>query len=282
MNNSLPQNITKIEKPLSVCPMHPDVEPDINSFTCATCGLPLLPRKEYKEYINFLPEIFQGGIESDADDILCRLLQAFEALLSGREDAGTAAPHGIERILDVIEGYFDPFTTPPDFLPWLASWVALSLRKGVEWVGEADAADKEKNHEQSVPFYRNSPNRTLLSQIVQLYRMRGTKEGLEEYLKIFVGDGVKIFDELGPFQVGISSRVGVDTVVEGLPPHFFVANITLTTPEPALMKAKKRGVEEILDSEKPAHTYYKTNFTVPALQVGVHSRVGTDTLLWEQ
>ncbi|MBL0355350.1 MAG: phage tail protein [Candidatus Dechloromonas phosphoritropha] len=162
-----------------------------------------------------------------------------------------------ELLLDDLSDYFDPLLAREDFLPWLASWTALVLR--ADW----SAAQK----------------REVLTRIIPLYRKRGTKAGLEEYLKIYAGDGVSILDELDPMQVGVTATVGVDTVVEGLPAHFFRANVAFTTPDPAELSRKTASVRAVLDIEKPAHTYYNLSISGPTFQIGERSTVGKDTLI---
>jgi phage tail-like protein len=168
---------------------------------------------------------------------------------------------GFEETLDTIHDYFDANRTPPSFLPWLAGWVALTLKEEKGW----DEAKK----------------RLLISQIVPLYKKRGTREGLEEYLKIYIGEGVRILDELGPLQIGVHSRIGQDTVIGGLPAYFFIVDIILPVPDPLLIIEKRKSIEELINMEKPAHTYYMINITVPTMRIGYHSRIGVDTLLWD-
>lgn len=220
--------------------------------------------KESK-YIHYLPSIYQKDKDIPASAFLGSFLKAFEKILSGIEDGVNIDGKpikGIEEVLDNLCDYFDPNETPLDFLNWLAGWVALTLKEGKTW-----SEDKK---------------RQLISRIVPLYQKRGTREGLEEYLKIYVGESVSVFDDLGPFRLGVSSRVGVDTVIGGLPPYFFIVNITFPSPNPRLIEEKKRVVKEIIDVEKPAHTFYKINTYIPTLRVGIYSRVEQDTLLGDR
>jgi len=162
-----------------------------------------------------------------------------------------------EQVLNDISDYFDPLLADEEFLPWLASWTSLVLR--ADW-----SADQK---------------RRVLSQIIPLFQKRGTKSGLEEYLRIYVGEGVTIYDEHEPIQVGITSTVGVNTVVGGLPAYFFRANVAFDTPDPVELARKSESVRAVLDIEKPAHTYYSLTFSGPTLQINVHSTVGEDTLI---
>lgn len=215
-------------------------------------------------YVQYLPSIYQKSEEDPSSAFLGIFLKAFEKVLSGIDDGVNVDDpiKGIGEILDNYYNYFDPLETPCDFLKWLAGWVALTLKEGETW------SDNKK--------------RQLISEIVPLYQKRGTREGLEEYLKIYVGDDVSILDDLGPFRVGVSSRVGVDTVIEGLPPYFFIVNVTFPSPNPRQIEEKKRVVKEIIDIEKPAHTFYKINTYIPTLRVGIYSTVEEDTLLGDR
>lgn len=215
------------------------------------------------KYIQCLPSIYQRNKDKPASAFLGDFLKAFEKILSGIEDGVNIdgkPVKGIEEILDNLHDYFDPNETPADFLNWLASWVALTLKEDKTWIEEK--------------------KRQLISRIVPLYQKRGTREGLEEYLKIYVGEGVSVLDDIGPFRIGVSSRVGVDTYIEGLAPYFFIVDVTFA-PNPKLIEEKMRAVKEIIDIEKPAHTFYKVNTHITTLRVG-YSRVELDTLLGDR
>jgi phage tail-like protein len=195
----------------------------------------------------FLPEVFrEGEAPSQASSEIHRLVRIIESIFAefGEE---------IENIPDL----FDPHAAPVDFLPWLASWMALILR--ADW--------------------DESQQRAVVAKIIPLYAKRGTKSGIEEYLKIYAGEGVTIKDELTPMQLGTSSTVGVDTVVGGQPPYFFIVNVAFAEPDPEKLKPKVKAVKDVLDIEKPAHTFYQLNFQGPTLQIGFASTVGEDTLI---
>ncbi len=136
----------------------------------------------------------------------------------------------------IFENYFS--TGIDDFLVWFAEWMGLSLK--VNW----DIETKRK----------------LIAKIIPLYRMRGTKIGLEEYLKICTGyNDIKIIDEMKSFQVGIISTVGKDTILGGLRPNHFIVNIK--TPEYETdIQSKKMMIEELVKKEKPVHTTFELNF----------------------
>lgn len=195
----------------------------------------------------FLPELFQeGSAPSQVASETHRLVRIIGSVFA---EFGKA--------IDNIPDSFDPQLAPADFLPWLASWMALLLR--ADW--------------------DESQQRAVLARIIPLYAKRGTKSGIEEYLKIYAGEGVTIKDELTPLQIATSSTVGIDTVVGGQPPYFFIVNVAFAEPDPEKLKPKVKAVRDVLDIEKPAHTYYQLNFQGPTFQIGVASTIGEDTLI---
>lgn len=121
-------------------------------------------------YLNYLPAMFQE------DALVSSFLLAFEQILSGQETEASTPP-GLEARLDQIYCYFnplhsssDPAVAPLDFLPWLASWVALGLQD--DWTEETKRR-----------FIRN---------VVPLYKKRGTKAGLKELLELYTQTQVQI------------------------------------------------------------------------------------------
>ena len=129
---------------------------------------------------------------------------------------------------------------PAEFLPWLANWVALSLRE--DW-------DEEEK-------------RRFISRVVPLYRQRGTKAGLTEMLFTYTDD----------------SRIEISEDPDR--PHYFAVRLFLDVADPTLLARKQQIAKAIIDQEKPAHTYYDLTVHVSStIQVAVRSTVGVNTLL---
>jgi phage tail-like protein len=210
-------------------------------------------------YLRYLPGIYQQDAERGA--FIGRYLKIFEKILAGIDDgvlAGGASIEGIEQIIERIYGFFDPSAAPSGFLSWLAGWMALTLRDDWEEIKK----------------------RRLLGRIMPLYRIRGTKKALEEYVQIYVVEGgVEITEVVAPLQIGVTSTIGQDTYIGGGPPHFFVITVTLPEPDIDLKARREAAVRAIIDLEKPAHTYYELITIVPTLQIGKFSTIGKDTLL---
>lgn len=191
------------------------------------------------DYLQYLPGILQ------AEPSMNRLLLAFERILTGLPndpDHPDPLPQqpGLEAYIDRIYTYFDPHPvqsgetsedlqaqrTPDEFLPWLASWVALSLRD--DWEPEV--------------------KRRFISQMVSLYRQRGTKAGLKRLLELYTNEEVEIYE---------FAHV----------PHYFQVQMTLSAGNPELLRKKEEIARAILNQEKPAHTFYSLQILVPSMQI---------------
>ncbi|MEM9218138.1 MAG: phage tail protein [Cyanobacteria bacterium P01_F01_bin.150] len=214
-----------------------------------------------------LPAIYQ------AEPQFGQFLLAFEKLLLGLEDQpplpdnnnSVAFPtQGLEQTIAGLATYFDPQEAPEKFLEWLASWTALSLR--------ADLSPQKQ--------------RDFISNIIQRYRYRGTKQNLQELLNIFIRvksdqNIVITVTEPSPyeFQIGKNSTIGVDTLLGGGPPHHFNVVINVPRAEPEVQARRLAIAHAIIKLEKPAHTSYTLDFNFPSMQIGVHSTIGLDTIL---
>jgi phage tail-like protein len=182
------------------------------------------------QYLKYLPALYYD------DELMGRFLMIFESFL-----------RPIEQRTDGIHHYFDPKMTPSDFLPWLATWTDLTLDD--RWT--------------------EAQQRLLLGSAARLFRMRGTKQGLLEYLEIFTGRRAAITEHrannlrLGPdARFGPSVALGRDNK-----PHSFTVTLRLP-PVPRVEgeddsvrrrkeDERRRTILSIIESEKPAHTSYQ-------------------------
>jgi phage tail-like protein len=179
-------------------------------------------------YLDYLPAIFrqeQEPLEGQLEQVpfVGLFLRAFETVLSGTD---TEQP-GLETTISHLADYLDPATTKAEFLPWLAGWVTLSLR--ADW----DEATK----------------RSFIQQIVPLYRLRGTKAGLERMLELYTGQLPQIDDDFEQ------------------PAHFFQVRLKLSEADPELLQRKQEIAQAIIDQEKPAHTFYALQVAVPTMRL---------------
>jgi phage tail-like protein len=179
-------------------------------------------------YLRYLPALYQ------ADELMGRFLMLFESFW---------AP--IDAQIDNLPLYFDPKMAPPDFLPWLASWLNLVL-------------------DERLPEERQ---RRLIQAAVSLYRQRGTRQGLQEYLEIYTGGQAQIIEHRAKdFRLGPEARLGPGIALgTGNRPHTFTVVLRLPPISPPAgdknertrqESEHRRAIEAIIEAEKPAHTGY--------------------------
>jgi phage tail-like protein len=222
---------------------------------------------QISNYLKYLPAVLQQDDDSGAT-FLGRFLLAFEHVLNG---LGDAAPRGIAETIAGLYRFFDPLTDlTADFggdserenerLEWLAGWVSLSLR--------ADLTDVQR--------------RDFIARAASLYPLRGTRQGLEQFIAIYSRLGATINELTSAMQLGVHSQIGVDTQLDGGAPFCFRITVRLAETDPAKIAGHRQIITAILDMEKPAHTYYilsESDLQTPTLQIGIYSHVGVDTLL---
>lgn len=235
------------------------------------------------KYTQYLPRIYQKRAdETDSDYFLGRFLKSFESILTGTpgQEGETL---GIEALLDRFDQYLDPSRTPARFLGWLAGWVGLELEETVDFYGEEDNAEKNAVHNQILPLdkARQSINRNMIGTEVQIYKILGTLEGMLQHLQTYAGEETTLtIDEFEtPVQVGEVGRVGVGTMVGRAKPCFFSVHALIPAHNKSILQNKIEILHKIIKKEKPAYTNYILTTEVPAMRVGVYSRVGRETLV---
>ena len=123
---------------------------------------------EQSSYLRHLPQVLWSS-DSTPEPLLGQVLCVFEKILTGIADGvpirsdGTEYP-AIKEVIDELPKLFNSWSTRPEFLPWLASWVALDLE----------------------PTWTEYQKRKLITEIVSIYRLRGLDAGLHAYLDIYV------------------------------------------------------------------------------------------------
>lgn len=230
--------------------------------------MPAITNTDAKIFLANLPAIFQEDAQGDT---LRRFLSAFEQVLLGQESepkhhgARTAKSYfdvlsgkGLGEKIARLHRLFDPRETPERFLPWLASWAALSVRANL-------GVTKQ---------------RKLIANIIPLYAIRGTRAYMERLLALCVDAGTSVSeDEIPPMQLGVHSTLGEDTYIGGGPPHFFRVTMAAAEMGALEVQAQRQIAYEVIELAKPAHTVYDFVVISPEMQIGVHSTVGVDTVL---
>ena len=171
-------------------------------------------------YLQYLPAIYR------TDEFIGRFLHIFEDILQP-----------LEATVDNISYYFDPGMTPESFLSWLASWLGLVLDE--RWTTDR--------------------HRELITSAVELYRWRGTRRGLAEFLRIYTGVVPQITEPVsGPkAKLGPNTKLGLNAYLGGGEPF----NFTVTIAMEDLAEVDINIVRAIIEAQKPAHTTYTLNVT---------------------
>ena len=169
----------------------------------------------YSSYLQYLPAFYRE------DDFAGRFLNIFEDIL--KPIGGT---------VDNLAFCFDPGTTPQSFLSWLASWVGLVLDE--RW------PEARRRH--------------LIKSVVELYRWRGTKRGLSEYLRIYTGVVPQITEPIvrAKTKLDAGTKLGAKAHLGGGDPFTFDVAIAVQD----MAEVDIDTVRAIIESEKPAHTTY--------------------------
>ncbi len=136
----------------------------------------------------------------------------------------------ILNVLDCLDTYFDPALTPADFAQWLGTWVGA----------ETDGTEPEPRL------------RAAVAAAARLHRVRGTRQGLAEAVRLAFGAEPDITESggaawnarpLGPFP--------------GTPrPHLHVA---LRLPDPT--PADRHRLDALVAAARPAHMPYTVEVT---------------------
>lgn len=205
-------------------------------------------------YLRYLPAIYQEDPVSR--EFLERFLSIFETVF-----------YDLETDIGNVSDYFDPDIVLPGFLAWLASWLNLAM--------EEDWTDDKKRY-----FIKRAP---------VLYKQKGTRAGIEELVRLYTGKRPFILEHsrIGKpmvinkdesFILGINSlllktpvrgfRLGDDSIIG----QVALRDIVQSIEEPFLalayrftviinlsaekLKLYEKGLRQILDNEKPAHTMY--------------------------
>jgi len=234
------------------------------------------PRITYMEY---LPAVYQADPVSK--DFLERFLSIFERTFSGFEEE-----------IDDIARLFDPDGVPAngapsDFLSWLAAWIDMTF----------------------LPGWSTETRRRLLRNAPELYRKRGTPEGLRLLLRLALDLDVRILEHfklrrwlflagqsalggrselwgnciVNRLQLDEYSRVGdfalIGTGDPDRDPFFVYAHKFSVFVDAALIRSEEieRMLRFLVESEKPAHSQYTLEKVEPRFRVGIQSTLGLDT-----
>ncbi len=165
-------------------------------------------------YLEHLPGLYRD------DEFMGQFLLIFESIMKPLEGTVSHLPL-----------YLDPMVTPESLLEWLAYWVDLAL-------------------DPSWPIERR---RELVKSAVELYRWRGTKRGLAEYLRIYTGSVPEISEYIQGMRLDQDTKLGINTQLgsSGTGHHF-----TVSLEVDGENEIDINTVKSIIEAQKPAHTVY--------------------------
>jgi phage tail-like protein len=213
--------------------------------------------------IDLLPAIYQESGDEGRPNFLPRLLNAFERILWGapaqsKANKSSDSLEGLREKIARLSELLDPWHSPEEFLPWLAGWMALSLRLNLQ---------PERKRE-------------LIANMIPLYKIRGTRKYLEELLRLCIDLPTAVEEEdLPALQIGEHSTLGQDTYIGGGAPHFFRVRMVASHLSALALEEQRQYAYEVVELAKPAHTGYEFRIDSPQMQIGVHSTLGIDTVL---
>lgn len=176
------------------------------------------------KFLRYLPELYES------DDFTSRFLMLFESFWKP-----------LSSQIAQVENHFDPALTPPEFLPWLASWIGLPV-------------------EESLPVDRL---RAMIKQAIVLFQYRGTAQALKTYLEIYTNGKVSIIEQRADnFVLGTVDQLG-ENIALGLDNKPDFVRIRMEVPSEELERAGYsremylRKMNELVQIMVPAHTRFE-------------------------
>jgi phage tail-like protein len=127
--------------------------------------------------------------------------------------------------LDNLVAYHDPDLAPDDFLAWLAGWVGTDLD---------DTWPEERR-------------RALVRRAVEIYRVRGTMNGLRAHIELVTGGRVEIVESGG---VAWSVQSGADMPGQPEP------RMTIRVYVDDVAAVDTRALDRLVGASKPAHVIH--------------------------
>jgi phage tail-like protein len=196
--------------------------PSPDGHLSANGHLPTL-MEQRSTLLDYLPAIFSEGEDAS---FIGRYLMIFETILNS-----------VDNVITHLPDYFAAETTPESFLPWLASWIGLTL-------------------DENWPLERR---RAVLANAMELHRRRGTIGGLTDHILLYTGIKPTIEERGSGLKLGKQNRLGHQTVLgRGDRPHHF--SVILRVPDPETIDRAR--LRTIIEAQRPAHTSYAL-FVVP-------------------
>ncbi|MEZ4399296.1 MAG: phage tail protein [Kofleriaceae bacterium] len=217
-------------------------------------------------YLSYLPAVF-GRRDADTPTG-ATYLERFLAMFEGRLTR-------VEERFELVARLLNPFAADDEWLAFVASWFELVLDP--RWPRRRRAA--------------------LLAQIVELYRLRGTRAGLVRTVAAFTGhepaliEGFQIRPRAGMVLgcagvLGCAPLGGLD--VDGAATEQLLAayahrlELVVFVDDDCDLAAATSGVAALVDAIKPAHVDVTLRVTTRASRIGLESTIGLDFVLTDR
>jgi len=185
-----------------------------------------------KSFVRYLPSVYHPT-SSPGSDFVREFLWIIHHLYDSVVDK-----------ISQVHTLFNPYTTPKEFLPWLASLFGVAFDESME----------------------EQTQRRVLKEVIRILPLRGTKEAIVSMVKLFCNLDCKIVENQAPFsgfRVGVSTRIGVDSMVlhDVAKANTFIVEIDATEAEVSPQTLAR--LHKVIEMEKPAHTQYFIRFKEP-------------------
>ncbi|MFE3598913.1 phage tail protein [Streptomyces sp. NPDC059142] len=147
------------------------------------------------------------------------------------------------NVLDCLDTYFVPSLAPADFARWLGSWVGAETGSYDAALASGDLPDPETT----------AALRAAVAAAVRLHRIRGTRRGLAEAIRLVFGVEPEISE---------SGAATWEARPLGAVPgeHRPALNVTVRLPNPGPADAHR--LERLVAAARPAHMPYTVQVTV--------------------
>ncbi|MET9688133.1 phage tail protein [Streptomyces sp. NPDC006514] len=168
----------------------------------------------------------------------------------------------LHNVLDCLDAYFTPSLAPADFTRWLGNWVGAES-DGPDAAGGADGpADAEPAGAAPAPPATGRPQdteatvalRAAVTAAVRLHRIRGTRRGLSETVRLAFG----VEPEITESGAAAWDARPLGPVPGERRPHLHVT-VRLSDPDPAA----EHRLERLVAAARPAHMPYTVQVTAP-------------------
>ncbi|MBD2450058.1 phage tail protein [Nostoc sp. FACHB-152] len=197
-------------------------------------------------YLRYLPAVYQE--DETSRDFLERFLSLFETFLGN-----------LEGQIDHIVRYFDADVVGEEFLPWLSTWLAI-------------ATDDNWTQEQLRNLIRKAP---------QLYKQRGTREGIAATVELFTGDRPLIIEYFQLEESNQNNQVNAILKKEYFEDNELFRFWVLLSPFQVNNEIELQTIQRLVEADTPAYTEARIKLLQPWISLDKESYLGFNSCVFE-